>query len=145
MDNSRQFESGKAVRRRASTQKGSAIIEGACVTLVFLAMIFGIMDWSRMMFANNFVSSAARDATRYAMVHGSSSSSPALASDLTTLVKNEAVGLDPTKITVSTTWNPNNSPGSSVTVQVQYSFQGIAPYMPSSMTLKSSSTMLISQ
>ena len=135
----------EASRRRATTQRGSALIEGTLVTLTFLAMTLGIMDWGRMMLANNFVSYAARDATRYAMVHGSGSSHPAQASDLTTLVKNESVGLDPANITVSTTWNPDNSPGNSVTVSVQYSFQSLAPYMPSSMTLKSSSTMIIAQ
>ena len=145
MKHLKRFESNVTVRRRPSRQKGSALIEGTFVTLAFLAMILGIIDWSRMMMANNFVSNAARDATRYAMVHGSGSSSPAQASDLTTLVKNRAVGLDPTKITVTTTWNPNNSAGSSVTVQVQYSFQALVPYMPSSMTLKSASTMIISQ
>ena len=131
--------------KRAATQRGSALVEGAFVTLSFLAIVIGIMDWGRMMLANNFVSYAARDATRYAIVHGSSSSNPATSSTLTTLVKNEATGIDSSGITVTTTWNPDNNPGSSVTVTVQYSFQPLAPYMPSSSTLKSASTMIISQ
>ena len=71
------------------------MIESAGVLLVFLLIIFGIMDWARVMMANNFVSYAAREATRYAMVHGSSSPHPAVLNDLMTLVKAAAAGLDP--------------------------------------------------
>src|SRR5690242_12145037 len=107
---------------RVSTQKGSALMESAFVFTAFMVIIFGIMDWGRIMLANNFVSYAAREGARYAIVHGSSSPHPAAASDVTTVVKNQAVALDPSKITVTTTWSPNNSPGSSATVKVAYSF-----------------------
>jgi Flp pilus assembly protein TadG len=131
--------------RRGSGQKGSVMIESAGVLLVFLLIIFGIMDWARVMLANNFVSYAAREATRYAIVHGSSSQHPAQLSDLTSLVKGQAAGLDSSKISVSATWSPNNSPGSTATVRVSYSFQALAPYMPSNMNLSSASSMVIAQ
>src|SRR5437660_8183268 len=69
--------------RRARTQKGSALMESAFVFTAFMVIIFGIMDWGRMMLANNFVSYAAREGARYAIVHGSSSPHPAQASDVT--------------------------------------------------------------
>ena len=120
-------------------------MEGSLVFLAFIVMLLGIMDWSRMMLAYNSVSYSAREATRYAIVHGSSSGHAATSTDLTNVVKNATIGLDPSQIAVTSTWNPNNGPGSSVTVRVQYNFQPIAPYMPSLLTLNSSSTMVISQ
>jgi Flp pilus assembly protein TadG len=52
-------------------QRGSALMEYAVVLTVLFTMIFGIMDFSRAMFAYHWVSFAAREATRYASVHGS--------------------------------------------------------------------------
>ena len=46
-------------------------MEFALVVTVLFAMIFGILDFSRAMFAYHFASYAAREATRYASVHGS--------------------------------------------------------------------------
>ena len=134
-----------ATSPRRRREKGSTLLESAVLLLTFLVMVLGIMDWGRMMLANNFISYGAREGARYAATHGNSATHPASTSDISTLVKNEAVGLDTSKITVTTTWTPsgNNSPGSTVNVVVQYSFTAIAPYMPGNMTLKSSSTMTV--
>lgn len=113
--------------------------------VTFLVIILGIMDWGRLMLANNFVSYSAREATRYAIVRGSSSPHPAQTSDVATFVKNEAVGLETSKVTVSTTWSPDNNPGSTVAVTVSYAFVPIAPYMPLNMSIASTSKMIIAQ
>jgi hypothetical protein len=71
-------------------------------------------------------------------------------------VSNTGIGLDPTKVTTTTTWvaPPNNlavcttqpkSPGCVVKVQVQYSFQFLFPLLPSGFTMQSTSQMVISQ
>ena len=120
-------------------------MEGALVFMAFMVMLFGIMDAGRMMLAWNSVSYAAREATRYAIVHGSSSGNSATTTDLTNIAKNSSVGLDPTKMTVTATWSPDHGPGSLVTVQVQYDFQSIAPYVPSLPSMGSTSKMVISQ
>ena len=51
-------------------QKGSTLVEYAIVLTGFLMLIFGIIDFGRAMFAYHYVSSAARDAARWAMVNG---------------------------------------------------------------------------
>jgi Flp pilus assembly protein TadG len=58
-------------RVNGTSQRGSALMEYAMVLTVLFTMIFGIMDFSRAMFAYHWVSYAAREATRYASVHGS--------------------------------------------------------------------------
>ena len=132
-------------KRRRAGERGSTLVEGALCFTVFLMIIFGTIDFGRMVFAYNFISYSAREATRYALAHGTKY--PVTASDLTTFVKNEAIGLDPSAITVTPTWSDvSHTPGTSVQVQVQYAFQPIAPYMPTGLlTLSSTSKMLISQ
>jgi Flp pilus assembly protein TadG len=132
-------------KRRRAGERGSTLVEGALCFTVFLMIIFGTIDFGRMVFAYNFVSYSAREATRYALAHGAKY--PVTADNLTTFVKNEAIGLDPSAITVTPTWSDtSHTPGTSVQVQVQYAFQPIAPYMPTGLlTLSSTSKMLISQ
>lgn len=127
-------------------ERGSALIEGALSLTVFLMIIFGIMEFGRAVFAYNFVSSAARTASRYAMVRGSSSGHPATTSDISNFVSNQAIGLDRSAVTVTTTWTPDNSPGSTVKVAVKYSFQPIAPFIPTgTWNLQTSSQIIVAQ
>jgi len=133
-----------AKHEKRGGQRGSAMLEGALSLTVFLMIIFGTIDFGRMVFAYNFVSYAAREATRYAVVRGTAN--PVDAAGLTTFVKSEAIGLDRSAITVTPTWTPDHTPGSTVQVKVSYSFQPIAPYMPTGpITMNSTSKMLISQ
>jgi len=121
------------------------MVEGALCFTVFLMILMGTIDFGRAVFAYNFISFGAREASRYALAHGAKY--PVTASDLTTYVKARAIGLDPTAITVTPTWSDvAHTAGSSVTVKVTYAFKPIAPYMPHGLlTMHSSSKMLISQ
>jgi Flp pilus assembly protein TadG len=53
-----------------SRQRGEAILEAAFVGLLILFMTFGILDFSRAMYAYHWVSYAAREGTRWASVRG---------------------------------------------------------------------------
>jgi Flp pilus assembly protein TadG len=57
--------------REASSERGGALVEFAVVLTVLFTLIFGIMDFSQAMYAYHFISNAAREATRYASVRGS--------------------------------------------------------------------------
>ena len=122
----------------------------AAFTMLFM-FLFAIMDLSRAAYSYHFVADAAREGTRYAMVRGSSCTSwptacPAAASDIQTYLKNVPAGINPQNLTVTTTWTPNNNPGSLVQVQVQYSFQPIFPLVPKgALVMTSSSEVVISQ
>ena len=117
-----------------------------------MTMLLGIADFSRALYAYHFVSSAAREATRYAIVRGCNPPSipncptPATSASIQTFVKNVPLGIDASKVTATTTWTPNNKPGSVVQVQVQYPFNFFFPFVSSStLNIKSTSQMVISQ
>ena len=138
----------------SADQKGQSIVEFALVALAFFIILFGIFDLGIMAYSYHFVSYAARDATRWAIVHGADSASPATAED----VENAVIpnpGIDPDKLTVSTEWpgdvtnedcpEGSNMRGCPVKVTVQYDFDFLLPFMPSNgITMTSSSQMKIS-
>jgi Flp pilus assembly protein TadG len=140
-------------------QRGGSLVEQALVLMVFLIILFGIIDFGHALYTYHFVSNAAREATRWASVRGATTSLPggqATDASVRALVKDVAgMGLDPAKITVDTDWpsgNPpcsvfNNNPGCVVRVKVQYAYDFL-PFLPvstSTVTMNSSSQMVISQ
>ena len=150
---------------------GSETIEFAVSAVVLLTIIFGILDMSRALYADHFVSNAAREATRYAMVRGASwknttcttsatFSCTATATDVTSYVKTiTPLGFTANNLAVTTTWpgttpsgadcsssNVNNSPDCVVTVKVVYNFNFVLPFLPKgALQLASTSSMAISQ
>lgn len=70
------LESSSLTRRFSAPrnrQRGAAaLLEAAMTMAILLAVIFGIIDFSRALYAYHFVSHAAREATRYASVRGTS-------------------------------------------------------------------------
>jgi Flp pilus assembly protein TadG len=106
--------------------RGSQLIEFSFSILLLLAMVFGIMDFSRAMYSYHFVSYAAQEGTRYAIVRGAdwktscSTSAPpnfaltfkcnAASSDVQNYIKSFASpGINPSNITVTTSW-PGTTP-----------------------------------
>jgi hypothetical protein len=96
------------------------MVESALSLLAFLFITFGTMEFAMAVQANNFCSWAARDAARWAAVRGSSAPVPATSTSITSYVKGLAVGMDPNRFSVSTAFSPDNSAGSTVRVNVQY-------------------------
>ncbi len=124
--------------------RGQTYAEFMAVVLPTLGVLFAIISLAMTVYTYSFVANAARDGVRYAIVHGSRSSSPASSSDIQSYVRNEAQGITPSSISVSTTWNPNNSPGSTVNVQVSYTYHPFYPFANVSLPLSSSAQMVIS-
>jgi hypothetical protein len=60
----------------ARRERGQGLVEFAVVLPVFLAMLFGIVDFGRVIWATNSLTNAATEATRFAIVHGGSASDP---------------------------------------------------------------------
>lgn len=113
------FRSLAAARRvHPQAEKGSTLVEFAVVVTLLLMLIFGVNGFGHALYAYHFVSHAAREATRYASVRGStcandnscvasnSASSTAGATtqaDVQTFVKNSVPsGLNSSKVTVTT-------------------------------------------
>ena len=137
---------GRPKRWMKCARRGAALVESALATTVFLMLTFGIIDFGRMIYSYNSVSHLAREATRYASVRGNSSGHPASASDVTQAVRNRAVGLNLSLLSVTTTWQPSNAPGDTVRVTVSYDFRPAVPLVPAAYrNLRSTSRMVISQ
>jgi len=128
-----------------------------------MTLMFGVIQVSQAFYSYHSVSEAAREATRYAMVRGSScsgfgSACPAAASDVQTYIQGYGFpGLTAASIAVTTTWpntgssctpsvTPCNNPGNLVKVTVSYPFSLVVPYITTSaLTLTSTSQMVISR
>ena len=114
--------------------------------LAFLLILFGILDFGRMVWSYTLVSYSAREATRYAMVRGTASGHTASIADIKSVAASSALGLDPKSITTVVTFNPDQSAGSTVKVAVTYNLSAIAPYIPTGVLgLKSTSQRVIYQ
>jgi Flp pilus assembly protein TadG len=134
---------------------GSSILEFSITFSVVLLCAFGIIECSMALYCDHFVANAAKEATRYAMVRGSSwnngactaynsFSCGASSTDVSSFVSSIIPpGIDDSKLTVTTTWpgtdpsgntcdteNGANSPTCVVNVQVNYSFDFLLPFLP---------------
>lgn len=103
------------LRRRLRSERGSALVETALGMTIFLAVFFGVIQFSFALYAYNWVSEAAREGSRWAIVRGSTCYSDlgstfcdktgASSSEITSYVKGLGYpGLTPSNISVSTSW-----------------------------------------
>lgn len=153
---------GKNLRRTVGLLRddsGSQMVELAFAVTILLALFFGIMDFSRAMYCYHYVTYAAQDGARYAMVRGGDAGTSSCtsttpydcitsSSDVQSHIKSQGFPLiDPNNLTVNTTWpgtSPGcvsncsacspaanaNSQGCLVKVQVVYNFNFMLPFLP---------------
>jgi Flp pilus assembly protein TadG len=156
--------------RAVREERGSALVEFAASAVLLFTLVFGIMDCSRALYIDHFVANAAREATRYATVRGSSWTSNcttaiaygciASSSNVASFVQLLATsGINPADITTTTSWpgtdatgasctgsGPANSLGCVVVVKVSYSFSFMVPFLPkNALVLSSTSKVTIAQ
>lgn len=156
-----------ASMRGVLREEGQMLVEFAMASLVLIPILFGSIEACLGFYSYNFVADAAREATRYAMVRGSTScqNTPGLVNcgfnDGTTNgpIQSYVQGLGypgARNLTATVTWLPANSsvpcptacnqPGNQVQVTVKYNFLFGVPFIPSTaLTLSSTSSMVISQ
>jgi Flp pilus assembly protein TadG len=163
-----------AGRRRASDERGATLVEVALCSVILFAFVFGIMDMSLAIYGYHFISDAAREGTRYAIVRGwdapsvagtacasyTSSACTVSSAQIQQYVKSFSFpGVSEGLMTVTPSWStypggvactpPSatcNIPGNLVTVHVQYAFPIAIPFMTHrTLTMNSTSAMVISQ
>jgi Flp pilus assembly protein TadG len=161
----------RGLRRFRQDQSGNELVEFALCAVILFTVIFGIIDCSRALYADHYVAYVANEATRYAMVRGStwqgtscttpsSFSCDATASDVTNMVTSiTPLGFVASNLSVTSTWpgttpagsacgttNGMNSPGCVVQVTVTYSFDFVLPFLPANtLNLQSTSAVAISE
>jgi Flp pilus assembly protein TadG len=132
--------------RTRKTQKGSAVLESSLCFLLLFSVLYATMEFGRAVYSYNILAGATREASRYAVVHGSRSTSPATEADIRAEVERWAVGLNTTNLSVSATWTPGNTPGSRVRVSTTYTIAPITRLLlQAPIQVSARSQMMISQ
>jgi len=110
-------------------ERGQALVEFALILPVLLLLILGLFDVARAVWQENTLAFASREATRYAIIHGSAATSPvpycSSCSNTTIqgVVEQYAIGLPNITVTMGYP-DGNNDRGSRVYVQAT------APFVP---------------
>lgn len=146
------------------------MVEFSVSALILLAVIFGIMDFARAVYIDHFISYAAQEGTRYAIVRGGTWAGNSCTSAATmncaatsANVQSYVQGIAPpgvpgSSVSVSTTWpgttisgatagcSTTNTPGCLVKVSVSYNFSFILPFLPKAgMAFSSTSEQVIQE
>lgn len=105
---------------RGDRRRGQSMVEFSLVFIIFMMLIVGLFELGRAVWIYETVAHAARQGTRYAMVHGNAGSPDNDA--LIASVKSQAVGLSDDVIQVTPNWEGGGIVGTFVSVQVSYPF-----------------------
>jgi Flp pilus assembly protein TadG len=135
----------RLLRQLNRNSDGAVAVEFGFMIVPFLMVTLGIIELGRYAMVDQALAETVHDGARYAVVHGSKSSSPASTSSLQSLVQNGSSVLAPSSVSVTVTFSPNNSPGSTVTIAATYPWSPIVPLLnlPSvTVTAKSVATIL---
>lgn len=130
----------KQLMNRRHDRRGAAIVEMALVLPIFFGVVLGIVEFGRAMMVSQMVTNAAREATRLAIIDGSTNN------DVETWVEdflNDSINVAASDVTVTITVDPapgNDDPNDVladaqardlVTVDVSVPFDKVS-YVPGS-------------
>lgn len=109
------------------------MVEFAVVAaVVFIPLVFGVIEFGRLIWAKNMVTAAAREGVRYAIVHGSSSGATF---DSAAVANYVIARTDISPIKVATSWTGAKDPQDTVTVTVKYDYTPVVK-VPGLLTTK---------
>ncbi|HWB32398.1 MAG TPA: TadE/TadG family type IV pilus assembly protein [Acidobacteriaceae bacterium] len=148
--------------KRWRDDEGASLVEFALCCAVLFLSLFGAFGLCGALYTYNYVSDAAREATRYAIVRGSSCSGfTTTASDGCNVNQSQIQAyvrglgypvVNPNNLTAAVTWSgsnsPANAPGNVVSVTVTYAYPLYIPFWPQSgsvLHMSSKSQLAISQ
>jgi Flp pilus assembly protein TadG len=98
------------MRRLRRGERGQSVVEFALMLPIFLLLVTGLFDVARAVWQENTLAYAAREGTRYAIVHGSGAGTdavyPSNSQPVVDKVRNSAIGV--ADVTVTTAW-PDSS------------------------------------
>jgi Flp pilus assembly protein TadG len=148
--------------RGRHAQRGASMPEMAVAAVVFFLLLFGIVDFGRALYTYGFVAQLAREGARYYIVRGTTSCANsknqlpdcnATNNQVQAYVRSLNEGATKTSgftVTAVPVSCPNGvtataAPGCTVAVTVTYPFSFAMGFMPSSISMSSTSTMVVSQ
>lgn len=125
------------------SERGAELVEFALSSTLLMLVVFGIVNLGLAVWQYNMVANLAQEGARWASVRGAGSSWPATSADVQTYITTRSTGMN---VSVTATWSPDTGAGSTVTVQVQKSFNRFTSYLlPASMTLSSTARMVVAR
>jgi Flp pilus assembly protein TadG len=114
------------MRLKPNKRGGAVAVESAIVLPVAVGVLVAIVSGALAVSTYQQVAAMSREASRYASVRGqqysqSTGKPPATATDVyNDVISQRLINMDPNNLTYSVTWNPDNKPGSTVTVTITY-------------------------
>jgi Flp pilus assembly protein TadG len=162
------IEESSWIGRHISEEGGSAVVEMALSSVILFALFFGVFQTAMAFYSYQYLSDAAREGARWAIVRGSTSCTNngisgcgATGTDVQTYIRNlNYPGINSSNLTATVSYYsaPStsggdwvlctgcNSPGKRIKVYLQYSYPLNIPFIPSqTLTMKSVSQMVIAQ
>lgn len=112
------------IRSGRHGRRGATMVEFGLTFTIFMMLVVTSIEGGRLVWSWVTLSHATRQGARYAMVHGKYN--PVTDLVIETRVKNQALGLQGSRINVSTTWaDPAKERGTLVQIDSSYQFQSV--------------------
>lgn len=131
----------RANRRPLSGTRASSLVEFSICSFLVMILALATIEMGRMLLVYTTVSNAARAAARYAIVHGATRTGTGVdgpsgpadnPSQVLTVARNFASAglLDTARLTITVTYSPSNTAGSTVNVTVVYPYDPLTTFFP---------------
>jgi Flp pilus assembly protein TadG len=122
----------KPCRTTRGKRLGAAAVEFAIVAPLFFLLVFGMIEFGRMVMIQQVITNASREGARKAVLDGASSSN--VKSSVVTYMANGGVTIATSNVTINPTDPTTAAAGSPVTVTVSVPFSQVS-WLPSPMFL----------
>jgi Flp pilus assembly protein TadG len=122
----------KPCRMTRGKRLGAAAVEFAIVAPLFFLLVFGMIEFGRMVMIQQVITNASREGARKAVLDGESSSS--VKSAVVTYMANGGVTIATSNVTINPSDPTTTAAGSPVTVTVSVPFSQVS-WLPSPMFL----------
>jgi Flp pilus assembly protein TadG len=133
---------------QSSFKPAQAMVEFALVASLFLLLMFAVLQLSLAVLTYNSVAFAAREAARYAIVHGPSGPNPATNTQIQQVAINAAPALSLSASNINVNWvtDPNLPTKQDIQVKVTYPYQIQIPFVSAvTANFASTSQLLVAQ
>lgn len=112
-------------------ERGAVALEFALLLPVFLVMLFGIIEFGRMMYGREIVTNAAREGARAGIVARAPVTTKPSGGAITAIANGylTGTGINPADVTF-TPFGAQSAYPATLTVTAQYSYNFLIPYIP---------------
>jgi len=124
-------------------QRAGGAVEFALTAPLAILLTLGAIEGARAVSAQAAITQAAKETARFASVRGTASGAVATQNQLETMALDLA-DLPAASTSAAVSWSPDNSPGGTVTVQLQHDFTAMTmPFDGSTFTFNATASMTV--